>query len=88
MKRALLYLFLILPGYILEAGSTEKYSVLELVFQGPSSGNPFTDVQISAEFTIMNRTLFCEGFYDGEDTYRIRFMPDTEGQSSYVTNRF
>jgi hypothetical protein len=85
MKRTLLYLFLILPGYILNAGSIEKYSVLELAFQGPSSGNPFSDVQISAEFSIMNRTLFCEGFYDGEGTYRIRFMPDTEGKWSYVT---
>jgi hypothetical protein len=85
MKRTLLYLFLVMPAYVLEASSTEKYSVLDLAFQGPSSGNPFSDVQISAEFSIMNRTLFCEGFYDGNGTYRIRFMPDTEGKWSYVT---
>jgi hypothetical protein len=85
MKRTLLSLFLIVPGFILYASSTEKYSVLELSFRGPASGNPFKDVQISAEFSIMNRTLYCEGFYDGNSNYRIRFMPDTEGKWSYVT---
>jgi hypothetical protein len=85
MKRILLSLFLILPRYFLEAGTIEKYSVMELTFKGPSSGNPFTEVQISAEFTNLNRTLFCEGFYDGEGIYRIRFMPDEEGNWNYIT---
>jgi hypothetical protein len=85
MKHTLLFFFFIIPAYILDARSIEKYSVLELSFLGPASGNPFAEVEISAEFSIMNRTLYCEGFYDGNGTYRIRFMPDAEGKWSYVT---
>ncbi len=33
----------------------------------------------------MNRSLFCEGFYDGDGIYRIRFMPDEPGKWTYIT---
>jgi hypothetical protein len=66
--------------------TVEQYSILELVFKGPSDGNPFTGTQLSAEFRYKNRTLFCEGFYDGEGIYKIRFMPDEEGDWVYTTS--
>jgi len=71
--------------FCLQAVTVEQYSVFELTFEGPSAGNPFKEVRLSAEFKYRNRSLFCEGFYDGEDIYKIRFMPDTPGDWSYTT---
>ncbi len=70
---------------IIKANTIEKYTVFEVVLKGPAAGNPFKDVQLSAEFSFMNRTVYCEGFYDGNGIYRIRFMPDEAGAWSYVT---
>src|ERR1700722_19724162 len=63
-----------------------QWEVFELNLSGPSSGNPFTDIQFTGTFTLGNRTVDAEGFYDGGGTYKLRFMPDTEGQWSYRTN--
>ena len=63
-----------------------KYEIFELTLDGPAAGNPFTDVELSAEFRFKNRIYFCEGFYDGERKYKIRFMPDEEGEWSYSTS--
>ncbi|TDF98670.1 DUF5605 domain-containing protein [Paenibacillus piri] len=62
-----------------------KWDVFEITLQGPSHGNPFMDVQLSAEFTLGDRILHTSGFYDGEGLYRIRFMPDTEGTWTFRT---
>lgn len=85
MKRLTLLLCFILISAIIDARQTEQYTIFELELKGPSSGNPFTDVQLSAEFKLMNRSLFCEGFYDGEGIYKIRFMPDQTGEWTYTT---
>ena len=63
----------------------ERWGIFELVLQGPSEGNPFVDVQLSAEFKQGDRIFEPEGFYDDEGVYRIRFMPDTFGEWFYVT---
>ena len=62
-----------------------QWEVFELSLQGPSSGNPFTDVELGATFTLGHRTVSVNGFYDGAGTYKIRFMPDTQGEWSYTT---
>lgn len=56
-----------------------KWDLYEAEFVGPSSGNPFTDVQFSGTFAFGNREVTVPGFYDGQGIYRVRFMPDTEG---------
>lgn len=63
-----------------------RWEVFELALTGPSSGNPFTDVQLAATFTLEHRTVKVNGFYDGAGIYKIRFMPDTEGQWTYSTS--
>ena len=63
----------------------EKWKVFELVLQGPSTGNPFMDVDLSAVFQQAEKTFFVEGFYDGSGVYKIRFMPPSEGEWAYVT---
>ncbi len=63
-----------------------RWEVFELMLSGPSSGNPFTDVQLAATFSLGHRTVAVDGFYDGDGSYKVRFMPDTEGQWSYATS--
>jgi len=60
------------------------YDRFEVNFEGPDGGNPFIDINLSAEFTCQNRTLFTEGFYDGNGVYKVRIMPDAVGNWSYV----
>lgn len=61
------------------------WGTVDLVFRGPDTGNPFTDVQLSAEFSIGSRLLRVAGFYDGDGRYLVRFMPDQLGIWTYRT---
>ena len=61
------------------------YDLFELSLSGPQDGNPFLDVQLSAQFQLGSRTVPCEGFYDGGGIYRLRFMPDRTGEWTYTT---
>ena len=56
-----------------------KWDMFEVRFAGPETGNPFVDVELSAKFTIENREVYAEGFYDGGGEYVLRLMPDMEG---------
>ena len=46
--------------------------------------NPFEDVDIEAVFTLGNKTLTFPGFWDGGDTWRLRFALNKEGVWNYV----
>ena len=61
----------------------ERWDIYEIELSGLGEGNPFLDVEVSAEVSLGHRTVRVGGFYDGDDRYRIRFMPDTEGSWSY-----
>jgi len=63
----------------------DKYGVHEVVLKGQDAGNPFIDLELSATFTNGAQSYTPEGFYDGNGTYRIRFMPPSVGQWSWVT---
>lgn len=80
--RATVFLLGLLPLY----AQIERWSIYEVTLHGPSEGNPFRDVQLSAEFRFHNRSVKPDGFYDGDGTYRIRFMPDAEGEWTYTTH--
>jgi hypothetical protein len=61
------------------------WGIFERAIAGPAGGNPFVDVQLSATFTLGDRTFLVHGFYDGDGQYRIRFMPDAPGSWHYST---
>jgi len=61
------------------------WEVFELVLAGPSEGNPYVDVTLTAIFQSGHREIAVDGFYDGVGTYKIRFMPDAQGEWSYRT---
>lgn len=63
-----------------------RWETFELALAGPSDGNPFVDVDLAATFTLGHRAVKVSGFYDGSGTYKLRFMPDAEGEWSYMTS--
>lgn len=65
--------------------TVERWGIFEAAFHGPSSGNPFIDVEFSAVFKQADQTITVPGFYDGDGIYRIRFMPPTTGPWIYRT---
>lgn len=67
------------------ASSVEQWGLYEVALPGPTNGNPFLDVVISARFTQGSQAVTAAGFYDGDGIYRVRFSPDRPGEWSYVT---
>jgi len=63
----------------------EKWDFFELALAHQFPGNPFIDVTLTAVFSLHGREVKVTGFYDGEDVFKIRFMPDQEGEWRYVT---
>ena len=59
--------------------------MFEAAFTGPKDGNPFVDVTLDVDFALGARSVPAPGFYDGDGIYRVRFMPDTEGEWTYRT---
>ena len=65
-----------------------RYDVFEAVLTASKAyANPFLDVTVTATFTAPSgRKLEVFGFYDGQNTWRLRVAPDEVGQWSYVTH--
>lgn len=63
----------------------EQWGLYELALPGPSDGNPFVEVTFGAEFRHKHRAVVVDGFYDGAGLYKVRFMPDTEGEWTCIT---
>ncbi|MBU1822874.1 MAG: DUF5060 domain-containing protein, partial [Bacteroidetes bacterium] len=66
--------------------TVEVWGIYELNLDGNKSGNPFVETTLTAEFKQGNITVKVNGFYDGEGVYKVRFMPETTGQWSYITS--
>ncbi len=65
--------------------TAEQYCRFEVTMDGPSSGNPYREVELFADFRLAHRTVSVRGFYDGEGEYRLRFMPDEPGEWTWAT---
>lgn len=70
---------------IVSSSSVSRWDTYELTLEGPSGGNPFTDVEFGARFSLGGRTVAVRGFYDGRGVYKVRFLADREGLWSYST---
>lgn len=88
MKKLLITsLFLVLLSSSLVAqNKIQKWDYIELSFKGPSIGNPYIGTSFVGHFTNADKVVNQEGFYDGNGTYIIRFMPEKEGFWTYVTS--
>jgi len=63
----------------------ERWGMFEIALTAAHSGNPYLDVTFNATFDYQHRTVTVAGFYDGDGVYKIRFMPETEGEWHFVT---
>jgi hypothetical protein len=61
---------------------------LEIILHGPDTPNGFVDVEITAEVTVegADAPVHVGGFYDGDDRYIIRFLPDMSGTHRFTTS--
>jgi hypothetical protein len=67
------------------AAPVEQWGLFEVALHGPTGGNPFVDVNLSACFTHGDRSVEANGFYDGGGVYKVRFMPDRVGEWRFQT---
>jgi len=65
--------------------AVERWGVFDLALPGPSNGNPFVDVWISAVFYSGKQSITLRGFYDDDGIYRVRFSPPELGLWQYRT---
>jgi hypothetical protein len=79
---ALLWLAAASPALAVEV---EQWGLFELSLRGPAGGNPFVDVELTATFTQGEQKVRVTGFYDGDGTYHVRFMPASPGEWTYTT---
>jgi hypothetical protein len=63
----------------------EQWGIYETSMGGPTNGNPFLDVQLSARFSLGDTNVDVNGFYDGGGMYRVRFTPGMQGVWHYTT---
>eukprot|EP01084_Bolivina_argentea_P177714 307324_1 len=68
-----------------QSDTIEQWDQFEMLLNGPSSGNPFIDTELSATFSLNKEQFIINGFYDGNGQYKIRFMPNAIGTWSFVT---
>lgn len=64
---------------------TEKWGLFEYELAYRDASNPFTDIRLEATFTHESEAVKVNGFYDGDGVFKIRFMPNHEGQWQFVT---
>jgi hypothetical protein len=63
----------------------ERWGVYEVTLNHQAPGDPVHDVQLSATFTNGKQNITVPGFWDGGNTYKVRFMPATVEQWRYET---
>lgn len=65
--------------------NVERWGIFEFSAPGPSAGNPFTEVEFGARFSCAGEWRDVAGFYDGGDTYSVRFSPHRTGDWTFRT---
>ncbi|WP_426342374.1 pectinesterase family protein [Pseudoduganella sp. S-14] len=85
LLRCLLLACVLLLSAAAQADPVEQWGTAEIELAGPRDGNPFLDVQLAATFRQGGRSVPVAGFYDGDGSYKVRFMPDSVGTWQYET---
>lgn len=83
-----LFLFIIVLSACICAAAeskVEQWARYEITMRASVEGNPF-DVGIKATFSCADTSFTVNGFYDGNSTFKIRFMPVKQGQWTYTTS--
>ena len=68
------------------APRVEQWGIQELTLRSQRTyANPFADVSVQARFRSQGKETTVDGFYDGHQTWKIRFMPETSGTWTFTT---
>jgi len=70
---------------MVDRSTIAQWDIFEASFLGPATGNPYLDVAFEATFSFANREVRVPGFYDGDGVFRVRFMPDSQGEWRFRT---
>lgn len=70
---------------IAQSEKIERWDRFEITLPGPDAGNPFDEINLSADFTNGKENVKVNGFYDGNGKYKLRFMPETAGEWKFKT---
>jgi Domain of unknown function (DUF5605)/Domain of unknown function (DUF5060)/Protein of unknown function (DUF4038) len=65
--------------------SVPQWGVFEVRLSGPQHGNPFVDVDLYAHIASGDDVIVVGGFYDGDGTFIVRFMPHRPGPCTFHT---
>ncbi len=64
----------------------EQWGIAEITLHSSHSyNNAFKDVELSGQFDCNGASTRVAGFYDGEQTWRIRFMPKQQGTCRFIS---
>jgi Domain of unknown function (DUF5060)/Domain of unknown function (DUF5605) len=85
-RLGLLFLFVFMVQHFCQAQQVQQWSRFEATFNYAYQGNSFTGVQLSVIFTGKDTSIVVNGFYDGNNNFKIRFMPEKTGTWQYVTS--
>ncbi|WP_269003968.1 DUF5060 domain-containing protein [Aquirufa ecclesiirivi] len=77
--------FLFSLSFGLAQEQLERWNRVELTYQTAFKGNGFQDVEFKAIFVHQDTTLTVSGFYDGDNRFKLRFMPTQLGSWKYKT---
>lgn len=61
----------------------KQYEMTELIYSAPTPEGSQAEVNLTAEFTCGSETTVVKGFYAGQNTYKIRFLPMKAGDYAY-----
>lgn len=64
----------------------EQWGLQEIAVRSSNSyGNPFKDAKIDCTFTSGDEVMTVPGFFDGDSTWKVRFMPEKQGHWTFRT---
>jgi Domain of unknown function (DUF5605)/Domain of unknown function (DUF5060)/Protein of unknown function (DUF4038) len=92
MKTKLSLIAIILFGFIcfqnvaVAQQKVERWSRFEVVLNHSNPEQSFSAVKLSARFFNKDTSFVVSGFYDGNNLYKLRFMPNETGIWSYTTS--
>jgi hypothetical protein len=82
-----IFILILISGMVSSAQQkVQQWDRFEASFKYISKDNSFFDVKLTAVFHGIDTSYNITGFYDGDNTFRIRFMPPEEGTWNYTTN--
>ena len=56
-----------------------QYEMYEITVDGPAPEGSWVATDVHADFTNSGKTISVKGFYAGDGTYRVRFLPEQAG---------